>query len=216
MIESLLSTLSSFVLYTIDTLGYGGIFILMALESANIPIPSEVIMPFSGFLVASGRFELWAVILVGALGNLFGSLVNYWIAYRFGERAILFFSKMFLFGKRDVVRAEKWFRKIGLWAAFVTRLLPVVRTFISFPLGMARVSLWKFSALTFIGSFLWSGALAYTGVVLGNNWKALEPYYHKFSAVIVLILVVMAGVWVYHHKKGISASKVLSEESIEQ
>lgn len=201
MVEQLLGIISSFALRTIEAWGYGGIVLLMALESANIPIPSEVIMPFSGFLVAKGSFSFWPVVLAGTLGNVLGSLVNYWIAYRFGDRAARFLAKMFLIRQKDVTNAEAFFKKIGLPAAFVARLLPVVRTFISFPIGMARVNVWKFTLLTAAGSFLWSAALAYAGVALGERWDALEPYFHRFSYAIAIALLALGGFWVYHHMK---------------
>lgn len=201
MAEQLLGTLSSFALAVIEALGYGGIVILMTLESANIPIPSEVIMPFSGFLVAQGVFSFWPVVIAGTFGNLLGSLLNYWIAYKFGDRALRFFARLFLIGQKDVTRAEALFKRVGLPAAFVARLLPVVRTFISFPIGIARVSIWRFALLTAAGSFLWSTVLTYAGFALGERWDAMEPYFRQFSYAIVIVVLALGSFWVYHHIK---------------
>ena len=157
MLNNLLEIISTFVLNTIEAWGITGVFVLSALESANIPIPSEVIIPFAGFLAAIGRFNFWAVVLAGAFGNLAGSLVSYYAAARLDKH---------LRKNRDFIIAEKWFKKFGIWSVFFGRMLPIVRTFISFPAGMFKVNIWKFSYLTFLGSFLWSWLLAYIGFFL--------------------------------------------------
>ncbi|MFH1188505.1 MAG: DedA family protein [bacterium] len=206
MIEHIFSALSSFVLHLIDSWGYVGVFVLMFFESANIPISAAVIMVLCGFFVATGRFLFWPVVFVGTMGNLTGALVSYGIAYRFGEQAMSFLSHFLIVSKKDILRAEKWFRKIGLWAAFVTRFIPFVRSFISFPLGMARVRVELFSVLTFIGSLLWSMTFVYVGMVLWQRLDLLKPYIYQFNIVsIVMILVVIGVTLVYYrkNKKGI-------------
>lgn len=190
MIDSFLSSLSSLILNIISGWGYLGILFLMALESANIPIPSEIILPFAGFLVSTGRFDLASVVLVGALGNLLGSLVNYAIAYRYREKAAVFLTRTYLVTEEELTRATAWFRRRGIAAAFIGRFLPVVRTFISFPAGMFRVNLRRFSILTFIGSFIWSAALTYIGYIAGSNWNILEPYFRQFDYLVVLAIIV--------------------------
>jgi len=192
MLEYILETLTVFTLDTIESLGYAGVFLLMALESANIPIPSEIIMPFSGFLVSTGSFNFWLVVFFGALGNLAGSLVSYFAASKLDRR---------IRKNRDFALAERWFKKYGDISMFFSRMLPIVRTFISFPAGMFKVNIWKFSAYTFAGSFLWSWLLTYIGFVLGENWQTLEPYFRQFDYVIVGIGVASFIWWIWHHKR---------------
>jgi membrane protein DedA with SNARE-associated domain len=191
MLDQILSAASALILNIISIWGYGGILFLMALESANIPIPSEVIMPFAGFLASTGRFDFAAVVLVGAIGNLLGSLINYGIAYRYSDKAAALLARLHLVGEDELIRAASWFHRRGLITAFLGRFIPAVRTFISFPAGMFRVDLRRFSLLTFVGSFLWSGALAYIGYVTGSNWRVLGPYFRQFDYLIVLSIIVL-------------------------
>jgi len=190
MLSSLIEIVTSFVLRTIESWGSFGVFVLMALESANIPIPSEIIMPFSGFLAATGVFSFWVIVLVGALGNLAGSLVSYYAA------AAL---KGSLKRKREFVSAERWFEKFGVWSIFLGRLLPIIRTFISFPAGIFKVNIFKFSILTFTGSLIWSWFLTKIGFVLGENWDTIEPYFRKFDFAIVGVILIGLGWWIWYH-----------------
>jgi len=192
MISSILEIISTFTLNIIDMFGYFGVFILMALESANIPIPSEVIMPFSGFLVSQGSFNFWLVVFIGASGNLAGSLVSYFAASKMDSR---------LRKNREFQFAERWFEKYGEISMFFSRILPIVRTFISFPAGIFKVNILKFSIYTFAGSFIWSAFLTYVGFYLGENWHALGPYFRKFDYLIVIIGVIGIIMWIWHHKK---------------
>lgn len=197
MLEIVLETITTFTLHTIESLGYIGVFTLMALESANVPIPSEIIMPFSGFLASQGSFNFWLVVFIGALGNLAGSLVSYFSADKLGK---------YIRGNRDFVLAESWFEKYGEISMFFSRMLPVVRTFISFPAGMFKVNIWKFSFYTFTGSFLWSLFLTYIGFELGENWHSLEPYFRKFDYLIVGFVIVGFIWWIWHHRKNKSSA----------
>jgi len=196
MISKIISVLSLFVLGVINKIGYVGVFLLMTLESANIPIPSEVTMPFAGFLVSSGRFNLWILILIGALGNLFGSWFSYYIAYLVGQPLARFFKNSNFF-RDDYEKAERFFQKYGFASVFWSRLLPIIRTFISFPAGVFRMSFWKFSYLTFIGSLIWTGILTWLGFYLGSNWNVLGGYFHKFDYVIVIIGIILVGYYIY-------------------
>ncbi len=208
MISLILEIISNYILLIISKTGYVGIFFLMALESANIPIPSEVIMPFSGFLAASGVFSpsvllrtnpelaewvgFWLVVVIGAVGNLSGSLFSYWLGYLV-RKNILFWDNHKV--SAAVKRAQEWTKRFGDWAIFFSRLLPVVRTFISFPLGILKVpSLWNFSFLTFMGSFIWSAFLAWLGFTLGKNWEILQVYFRKFDY-LILILIIAIIIW---------------------
>ena len=185
MIADILEVVSLFVLGVIETWGYWGVFFLMALESANIPIPSEIIMPFSGFLVSTGVFDFWTVVFLGALGNLTGSLASYYVAG---------YYKGWVENNRHFDQAKGWIAKYGVAAAFWSRMMPIVRTFISFPAGLFKVPIWKFSFFTFIGSFIWSALLTYPGVYWGENWTIIEPVFRKFDLVIAVLLV-LGIVW---------------------
>ncbi len=187
----MVENISEFVLSVIEHSGYLGIFVLMALESVNIPIPSEIIMPFSGFLVSEGKLEFISIVTFGALGNLFGSLINYFIGVRYGRKAAAILSRFHLVNKSEIEIAERLFKKFGIAAIFLSRMLPVIRTFISFPAGMFKLDLAKFSLLTFSGSFIWSTFLSYLGFVLGENWVIVGPYFRQFDYLILLLVLVL-------------------------
>lgn len=204
IISNLIAILAQWIVEFIRMSGYWGIFVLMALESANIPIPSEIIMPFSGFLASQGSFGLAAVIIVGTLGNLFGSILSYFLAsfivknrHRFGILKVLI-SDDFL------GRANKYFEHYGNMSVFFSRMLPVVRTFISLPAGLGKMNFFKFCSLTFLGSLLWSAVLGYMGWVLGSNWEILGSYFRKFDIIIVAALIAAGVYWFAHHFKGLS------------
>lgn len=196
----MLEFLSGLIIHFIQTTSYVGIFVLMALESALIPIPSEVTMPFSGFLASTGALNFWLVVIVGAIANLAGSLLAYAIGFYLEESVILNlirrWGKFILITEHEYLRAVAWFKKYGNPIAFFSRLLPAVRTFISLPAGLSEMNVWKFSIYTFAGSFLWSLILTYIGYTLGQNWHTLEPYYRKFEIVIAVILVILVLIYV--------------------
>ncbi|MDO8487034.1 MAG: DedA family protein [Candidatus Curtissbacteria bacterium] len=213
MDQSILETIVLWVISVIDTLGYPGIFVLMAIESALIPIPSEVIMPFSGFLVSQGKFNLLAVILVGALGNLAGSWIAYALGYwgekRLIRKLVIKYGKFILLTEEEFDSSIKLFNKYGQWAAAVSRILPAIRTVISLPAGMAKLPFWKFSALTFFGSLIWSAFLTLIGVKLGENWESIRPLFRKFDVLIIILAIIAVAAYVYHklHKRKLSAQK---------
>ena len=199
----MIAQISLFIIHLIQTTGYMGIFVLMTLESALIPIPSEVTMPFAGFLANQGSLSFIPVVLTGAIGNLVGSLIGYYIGYFLEENLIISlikkYGKFLLITEHDYVKATNWFKKYGNSVVFFSRLLPGVRTFISLPAGLSEMNIWKFSAYTFAGSLLWSGVLAYVGFYLGERWKDLEPVYRKFELAIV-VLAVFAVLFYINHK----------------
>lgn len=201
----MLETLGTFVINIISDTGYLGIFLLMALESACIPIPSEVTMPFSGSLVALGRFNLWMVVLIGALGNLAGSLLAYAIGYWGQDKIvrilIVKYGRYFLISEHEYDRAQKWFLKYGEIIVFASRMLPVIRTFISLPAGIAKMNLTKFILYTTIGSFFWSLVLTSVGMILGQNWQSLEVYFRQFDVLLVAGLTVGGLFYLYHKYK---------------
>jgi len=193
--------IGGWIVHFIATLGYFGVFLLMTLESCLIPIPSEVTMPFAGSLVALGSFNFWLVVIVGTLGNLTGSLLAYWLGW-WGEETVVRklitkFGKYLLISEHEYDRSESWFRNHGELVVLLSRVLPVLRTFISLPAGVAKMNLKKFIAYTVVGCLVWSVVLTEIGVVLGNNWKSLEVYFRKFDVVIVVagILVVLWFLW---------------------
>ena len=204
----MLELLGSWIIHFISTLGYFGIFVLMTLESALVPIPSEVTMPFAGSLVASGQFNFWIVVLFGTIGNLVGSLLAYFLGV-WGEESVVRkmlvkYGKCILISEHEYDRSEQWFRKHGEIIVFVSRILPVVRTFISLPAGVAKMNLTRFIVYTSVGSCIWSYMLTKIGVVLGSNWQSLEGYFHKFDNVLVTIFLVSVGWYVKHKLKRIS------------
>lgn len=199
----MLELIGSTIIRFIDTLGYFGVFLLMTLESALIPIPSEITMPFSGSLVVLGTFNFWIVVLVGTIGNLVGSLLAYWLGWWGGETVvrtvIVKYGKYFLISEHEYDQSERWFRKHGEIIVFVSRILPILRTFISLPAGVAKMKLVKFIIYTTIGSLIWAYFLTSIGVVLGNNWESLQVYFHKFDLVIVAAGII-AVIWYIRHK----------------
>ncbi len=189
----------------IETYGLLAVFVLMTLESALIPIPSEITMPFAGFLAGRGLMNFWVVVIVGATANLAGSLIAYWLGFTKGEEwvrvVIKKWGKWFLIKEKEFDRAIKWFQKYGGMVAFTSRLLPIVRTFISLPAGIAKMNLASFSILTFIGSFIWSAFLAFLGLKLGQNWLSIEPYFRQFQFLIIGVGVGASALYVRAHFK---------------
>lgn len=178
--------------------GYAGIVLLMAIESACIPLPSEIIMTFSGYLVHLGRFNLEWVALAGAIGCNAGSMVAY-AAGAYGGRPLAErYGRYLLVSKRDLEWAERWFDHYGDATVFFARLLPVVRTFIALPAGIARMNFLRFNAYTFFGSLPWCWALAYLGERLGAHWDAVGPVFHRFDMVIILTCAAGFVLFVYH------------------
>ena len=190
-----------------DAMGWPGVVFLMAIESAAIPFPSELIMPLAGWLLIEAKGEsAWMLGLAafyGALGNLLGSWVAYWISLKGGRPLLKKYGRYVLLTQHDVDRAEQWFQKYGELAVFASRLLPVVRTFISIPAGIARMNIWKFSFYTFIGSYPWSLGLAYGGYKLGENWEDLRQVMRPFDFPIAAIMAVLVVWFIYRRIKTI-------------
>ena len=209
MIGKIIELLSGFIVATISTLGYGGVVLLMAIESACIPLPSEVIMPFSGYLVYTGRFSLWLVSLAGAVGCVVGSMVAYWVGMYGGRPLIEKYGRYVLVSRHDLDLADRWFARYGEIITFASRLLPVVRTFIAFPAGVARMNMTRFILFTFVGSYPWCYGLAWVGMKLGEQWDKdprLKAAFHRFDLVIGLALVAAAAWFVWHKLRGAKAA----------
>jgi len=201
MITDLINLLAQAVIATIGFLGYGGVFVLMVVESCGIPMPSEVIMPFSGFLVAQGTLNFWWVVFLGTFGNLVGSMLAYWIGMRGGRPLIEKYGKYLLISKHDLDIADRWFTKYGQLTVFFGRLLPVVRTYISFPAGIAKMDFKKFCFYTFIGAFPWCLLFAWLGVKMGNNWDLIREKLHNFDMAMLALVIAAVGWYVFRHLK---------------
>jgi len=197
----IINAIANFVTSIISHLGYPGVFLLMALESACIPIPSEIIMPFSGFLVTTGQFNFWAIVIVGSLGNLAGSFLAYWIGYTGGRSLVEKYGRYILLSQRDLESSDRFFRKYGQSTVFFSRLLPIIRTFISLPAGISKMDFKKFSLYTFLGVIPFTAVLTYAGVKLKENWTALQPYFHKFDLIIAIVIVLVVIWFVFRHLK---------------
>lgn len=202
MIARIIEFLSGIIVATISLLGYSGIVLLMAIESACIPLPSEIIMPFSGYLVSTGQMNLWLVGLAGAVGCVLGSLIAYWVGSRGGRPLIEKYGRYVLVSRHDLDLADRWFANYGEIIVFVSRLLPAIRTFIAFPAGVARMNLKRFVIYTFAGSLPWCLGLAYIGQKLGEKWNqddTLKTWFHRFDFVIGIVGVLLAGWWIWRH-----------------
>jgi membrane protein DedA with SNARE-associated domain len=199
LIEAIITEVSRFVVSMISTFGYTGIFLTMAIESACIPLPSEIIMPFSGYLVTTGQFTMLGVTLAGAIGNVAGSLVAYYAGVWGGRPFFERYGPYMLVSVRDIEMADRWFAKYGEAAVFFGRMLPIVRTFISLPAGIAGVNIYRFILFTFLGALPWCYLLAYVGVKMGEHWEQLRDYFRQFDIVIGVGLALAIGYFVWSH-----------------
>lgn len=199
MAELILQFLSRVVVDVISWGGYGGVFLLMALASANIPIPSEVVMSFVGFLSFQGAFNVWVAVAIGVAGETFGAVVSYWIGLHGGRAFIDRYGKYVLLPPEDVALAERWIHRYGAKAAFFGRLVPVVRAFIALPAGMFKMDFKKFFASTVFGAAVWSGLLVSIGWFAGTKWEVVHEYVSRFAWVVVLVLAVAFVWWVWRH-----------------
>ncbi len=199
MTEKILAALFLFIKSLIATSGYGGIVILMAIESACIPLPSELIMPFAGYLVHEGTMKLLWVATAGAIGCNVGSLIAYEIGCYGGRPLVERYGRWILMGRRELDWADRFFARWGYLAVFIARMLPVVRTFVALPAGIARMPRLRFHIYTFLGSWPWCFALAWLGMKLGENWRVTGKYLHKFDAVILVVLVAGIVWFVWSH-----------------
>ena len=202
MIAKIIAALAVFTTGVISAMGYAGVVLLMGIESACIPLPSEIIMPFAGYLVYTGRFTLHGAALAGAVGCIVGSIPAYYLGQYGGRPLIERYGKYVLLSHHELDLADRLFARWGQWVVLAARLLPVVRTFIAFPAGVARMNMAKFVAYTFIGSYPWCYGLAWVGMKLGERWDKdprLKAAFHRFDLVIGVVIV--AGVaWFVWHK----------------
>jgi membrane protein DedA with SNARE-associated domain len=197
-----------------NAMQWPGVVLLMAIESAGIPFPSELIMPLSGWmLIKEKSLSVFNVFLAGgygALGNTIGSVVAYYIGAWAGRPLVLKYGRYVLLSRHDLDLTDRWFSRSGSWTVFVSRLLPVVRTYISFPAGIAKMNIGKFIIYTFTGSFIWSTGLAYGGYLLGENWEKLREAIRPFDPVIIGVIVILIGLYIYRHLKHRQEDKALT------
>ena len=205
MTEKILAFLVQFVTHVIDSGGYAGIVVLMAIESACIPLPSEIIMPFAGYLAYKGSFSLLWVATAGAIGCNLGSVIAYWIGAKGGRPLVERYGKWVLMSRHDLDRMTDFFTRHGAITVLLGRLLPVVRTFIAFPAGIARMPQLRFHIYTFVGSWPWCFALAYAGKKLGESWNdpnsPFHELFHRFHTVVVVLLLAAVVWFLWSHLK---------------
>lgn len=201
MMERVVSELFVFINAVITSTGYAGIAILMAIESACIPLPSELIMPFAGYLVYKGVFNIYWAATAGAIGCNLGSLIAYEVGAYGGRPLIEKYGSYILLNQRDLELTDRLFHKYGEVTILIARILPVIRTFIALPAGIARMPRWRFHLYTFVGSWPWCFGLAYAGMKLAENWRYLGKYFHQFDLIIGALLVIGFVWFVWSHWK---------------
>jgi membrane protein DedA with SNARE-associated domain len=202
MEEKILALLVEFITRVISDAGYAGVAALMAIESACIPLPSEIIMPFAGYVVYLGRFNLFWAATAGAVGCNLGSAIAYWIGAKGGRPLVARYGRWVLMSQRDLELISNFFDKYGSATVLVGRLLPIVRTFIAFPAGIAKMNQVRFHIYTFVGSWPWCFVLAYAGMKLGEHWHSdprFEQWFHRFHLVVELALVALFAWFLWAH-----------------
>jgi len=201
MVGRIIEALAAFTTAVISSMGYGGVVLLMGIESACIPLPSEIIMPFAGYLVYQGQFTLLGAGFWGAVGCVAGSIPAYYLGKYGGRPLIERYGKYVLISHHELDLADRLFARHGQWVVLGARLLPVIRTFIAFPAGVSRMNMSRFVAYTFVGSFPWCYGLAWVGMKLGETWNTdprLKAWFHRFDAAIGLALVAAALAFVWY------------------
>lgn len=205
MVEKILGVLAGYTIWLIGGMGYAGVVLLMAIESACIPLPSEIIMPFAGYLVYKGQMSLWLAATAGAVGCNLGSILAYEVGKRGGRPLLLRYGRFVLIGAGEIAAADRFFERFGNAAVLIGRLLPGIRSFIAFPAGVARMPLVPFHLYTFVGSWPWCFGLAWVGMKLGEQWDSdprLKAAFHSADALIGVVLVAAAAWFVWHRLRG--------------
>lgn len=199
LILETIAALGTFAITIISSIGYVGLFFLMMLESMVAPIPSELVMPFAGFLVSDGTFSWVGVLIASSLGSIAGSLLSYYIGLYGGNKVVITYGKYLLLDVNDLMRTEEWFRKKGEYTIFIGRLIPVVRHLVSIPAGIGKMNLRKFCFYTVTGATIWNMFLAYLGYILGKNWSSVRHYTEPISIIVAILLVAGFAWFVYRH-----------------
>ncbi len=185
----------------IDHVGYASVFVLMVMESMVMPVPSEAVMPFAGFLIAEKTFTFWHVVLVSTSGSIVGSLISYVAGYYGGMPFVKKFGRYLLLDANELAATEKYFEKRGDITILICRFIPVVRHLISIPAGTGKMNIVKFSIFTIIGAGLWNAFLAHVGFVLKSNWSEVMKYSKIIDIAVVLFLFACIGLYIYRHLK---------------
>lgn len=199
--------MSSLLLNAISEYGYFGMFLAMILEAVIIVIPSELILATGGILASQRIFSFWGALLTGIIGSVFCAVIIYLMGYFGGRPFIDKYGKYFFMKKEDIEKAEAWFQKYGMLASFIGRNFPIVRTFISLPIGMMRLNFWPFVLYTTLGSIPWTFAFVYVGYSLGNNWVILQEYTSRLKVPIYILLFLLVVHYIYRKIKGIRKEK---------
>ncbi|MBN2225571.1 MAG: DedA family protein [Deltaproteobacteria bacterium] len=195
----MLELMAVFAIDVISAIGYLGVFLLMVMESMVIPIPSELILPFAGFLISRGDFTFTSVIIAGSLGSIVGSLISYYMGKYGGNAFVIKYGKYVLLDVEDLKKAERWFEKRGEYTIFISRFIPVVRHLISIPAGIGKMDIKRFCLYTIVGASMWNFILVYAGYLLGEHWDKIKHYSEPVSLSVAAVLVI-AFVWfVYRH-----------------
>ena len=193
--------LVNWLLATIGTLGYPGIFLLMAMESSVIPVPSELVMPPAGYLAQQGQMNIWIAILMGTMGSLVGAYANYFAAHYLGRPLLLKYGKYVWITEEKFAKVETFFKEHGEVSTFIGRLLPVVRHLISLPAGLAGMNHWKFSLYTLLGAGIWVTVLTYIGYFIGANQELIMKYSHQAVIGVVIVSIAIIAVYVWNHRR---------------
>jgi membrane protein DedA with SNARE-associated domain len=199
--SQILNSVTNLIIHIISSLGYLGVGFLMALQTVAVPIPSEVILPFSGYLASAGRFNIFLIALTGGLGSCVGASIAYYIGYKGGRPLVEKYGKYIFLSGNEFRITEQFFAKYHSAAMFFGQLLPIVRSFIAFPAGITKAPYKKFLVYVFLGSFIWSLALAYVGEKLGQNWQTLHSKFQHLDLVVIVLIILGAAFWVYRHAK---------------
>ena len=200
-LHQIIALLGQFANATTSFLGYPGIFVLMVMESMIIPIPSEAVLPFAGFLVQTGKFNFWLVLFFASLGSLTGSLISYYMGLYGGDKLVKKWGKYVFLDEADLIKTENWFKKRGEVTIFIARFVPVVRHLISIPAGVGRMDLKKFIFYSVVGATLWNGFLIYVGTLLGKHWELLQRYNKYISLPVVIIITLGIVYFIFKHIK---------------
>jgi len=200
-LNELIATIGTLAINTISFFHYPGVFILMTLESMVFPLPSELVMPFAGFLVWTGKFNFWLVILASSLGSLFGSVLSYYIGKYGGEALIRKFGRYLLLDETDLQKTQQWFQRKGDSTIFIGRFIPVVRHLISIPAGLGEMNFKKFCLYTVLGATVWNTFLIWLGMILGDNWSAVKKYSEFISVPVAILLFIGLIYFVWRHIK---------------
>jgi membrane protein DedA with SNARE-associated domain len=195
----MMELLAVFAIDVISAIGYLGVFFLMVMESMVIPIPSELVLPFAGFLISRGDFNLATVMFAASLGSIIGSLISYYMGRYGGNAFVIKYGKYVLLDVEDLKRAERWFERRGEYTIFISRFIPVVRHLISIPAGIGKMDLKRFSIYTIAGASMWNFILVYAGYLLGEHWNRIKHYSEPVSLTVAALLMIGFVYFVYRH-----------------